>query len=100
MKQYYFEKHDSEVCRSESYLQKEMIEKDLTEMQVYKAKPYKVSGEFWCKKYLYIVDSTEECCGNDCEEYSPRNGKGGCCRLHSNIFFEPGELITLHRKKC
>ncbi len=99
MTKYYF-KHDySEKCYEYKYFYNYMKEFNLTEMVVYEAIKEKFNGIFWCKKYEFCGDDTINYCGKQCEYYSPRNGKNGRCRFHTNDLYVHGDKITLKLKK-
>jgi hypothetical protein len=72
-----------------------MKENKLSEIEVYKAIKEKINGIFWCTKYKFCGDGTQDYCGKQCRDYSPRNGKSGRCRFHTNDLYIPGDKITL-----
>ena len=74
---YYF-KHDySETCYTKQYFLDYMKENNLNEINVYRAMRDKVNGIFWCKKYRFCGDGTQDYCGKQCRDYKPMNGKSG-----------------------
>lgn len=95
----YFRNKESETCHSEAYFQELMKENGLTQVEVYKAEAIKNSmdalGYFYCTHFQAM--GTKGCCGKICDEYSPRNGKSGCCR-HVGRMYWIGETVTLHLK--
>jgi len=95
MTNYYFKHEDSEVCYNKKYFDYYMKENEITEIEVYKAVKEKIDGIFWCRKYLFAGDGTQNYCGKQCRDYSPRNGKSGRCRYHSTDLYYPDGKITL-----
>lgn len=102
MKKLYFENDDSEMCFPETYFQHLMKENGLSEIEVLKAKKYKLDNVFWCKEFQEIGQTgskfTFDQCGHECKSYLPRNGKSGCCKHYSKTFYEPDEKIILKLK--
>lgn len=94
-KQFYFEDEDSEICYTKDYFIRKMKEEGVTEKEVIKAYPDKLSGMFWCKKHDFCGDGTEDYCGKQCKDYAPRNGKSGCCKNHTSKLYIHGEKINL-----
>ena len=94
-KKYYFEFSDSEICHTEDYFQDRMIDEGLIVIEVYEAIPDKISGMFWCKVIAFCGDDTADSCGKQCNEYSPRNGKSGCCKHHTAWLYYHSNKITL-----
>lgn len=98
--QYYFKDEDSEICHLKEYFLREMSEEGKSEMEVFEAIRNRESGVFWCKEHSFCGDGTLDYCGKDnCKEYSPRNGKSGCCRHHTNWMYIWGEKVTLNIKE-
>lgn len=91
---YYFEFPDSENCFTIDHFIEQMNENYISEMEVYPARIQKVDGYFWCAKWNEIGE-TKESCGQQCSEYSPRNGKNGRCRYHKNCYEPLDESIKI-----
>ena len=92
---YYFKYSDSEVCYQRSYFDDEMTENELSEMEVYEAIPDRTTGCFWCKVECFCGDDSRDTCGKQCRQYSPRNGKSGCCKHYTTQLYTQGNKITL-----
>ena len=53
---------------------------------------------FWCKYHGEAYESTKGICIKfECSEYTPRNGKSGCCKYRSNCFEPNGKTITIEK---
>ncbi len=85
----YFETKHSEHCYSEDYFEEGQ--------EVFEAVPEKILGIFWCKKdcEVWEKDIHYNPCGKNCKNYSPRNGKSGCCKHYSNIVYSQGKKVIL-----
>lgn len=96
---YFLTAHD-DICHHELYFRQIMRDEGLTEIEVFKAEPFKIKGIFWCSEHGFCGDGSENYCGkvNDCKQYQPRNGKSGCCVFHSSILYEHGDKVTLKLK--
>lgn len=93
-KQLYFEKEDSEICYPESYFQDIMKAEGLTEIEVFEAIPEEYdSGYRYCKNFCIVIEKWS-CSKADCKNYSPINGKSGCCKYIGRLY-EYGEKVTL-----
>lgn len=97
--QYYFRHSDSEVCYDKSYFEDEMADNGIDNIEVYEAIPEKWAGVFWCQVQHFCGEDSRDTCGKQCLDYSPRNGKNGCCRFYSAIVYTHGSKITLHLNK-
>lgn len=94
---YYFESEDAEMCYSESYFQELIKERELTEIEVFKAERITNSGFFFCRKFME-VDEVNGTCGKHCSKYIPRNGKSGRCKYSGYVYENIGEKVTLKLK--
>lgn len=95
-KQYYFESEGSEYCYTKESFYEQMKRDGLKEMKVLKAVPDKDPGVFWCKEIgECCFDSSESCGAQNCESYTPRNGKSGCCVYYTNRIHTHGESVIL-----
>jgi hypothetical protein len=93
----YFESKDSEYCVTYNDLQDIMLENNLTEIKVLRAKIDLHTDHFWCAEFG-TVGEVGEGCGSDCKEYKPRNGKNGRCRFSKNCYM-PAEEVAVKLKK-
>jgi len=98
-KQYYFKKEDAEICYTMDRILSEMKADGVDELTVFEAYPYKENGIFWCKHDAFCGEKNEGICGKECRNYTPRNGKSGCCKYYTNTLYYPGDeiLITLNK---
>ena len=94
-KKLYFEDSHDEVCYPLDYFIEKM-EEDETELILYPAIPERMAGVFWCKEHLFCGDDSSDTCGNQCEEYKPRNGKNGRCRHHIEWVYSHGEPVKIN----
>lgn len=92
---YYFEKSDSEICYSKKYFDYLMEENGITEIRVYEALKDRTMNVFWCRAQCFCGDDSKDTCGKQCREYSPRNGKSGCCKHYTTTLYTHGEQITI-----
>lgn len=88
-KKYYFLTQDSEMAYPLSYF-KDLFKGE--EVELFEGIPYKTPNMMWCKEHLCAGDTGN--CGNECKEYTPKNGKNGCCKHYSRTFYEPNETST------
>lgn len=95
---YYFEYTDSEICYPEDYFTDQMNYADLTEIGVYEAIPERIKGVFWCKVECFCGDDSRDTCGKQCRQYSPRNGKSGCCKHYTTKMYTHGNRVILRLK--
>jgi len=74
----------------------EMKEQDLKEKKVSEAKIVYGGEFFYCRSVREVLTKppVDESCGEACLDYSPRNGKSGCCKNYRNVY-EPGEEYLL-----
>ena len=98
MEKLYFGNESDEFCYNEKYFQNLMIETNSDSCTVYEAEKEKIEGVFFCKEFQEWGDKGEGTCGILCDEYSPRNGKSGCCRHYSNINYSAGKEVILNFK--
>jgi hypothetical protein len=94
----YFRSADSELCHSIDYFYDEMIENGITELEVYEAIPETVKDIFWCKAQCFCGDSGNDECGKDCRDYSPRNGKSGCCKHLTHKLYIHGDKVIINKR--
>jgi hypothetical protein len=92
---YYFEDGNSEICYQKDYFLDSMRFDGFTEIEVYEAIPERRTDAFWCKNHWFCGDDSKDTCGKQCKQYSPRNGKSGCCKSYTTRLFYHGEKITL-----
>lgn len=98
MKKFYFETKHDEICYTESYFIDKMKDRGIQEIEVIKASPIKINGVFWCKHEGFMGDGSDQYCGNQCNAYTPRNGKSGCCKYYTTVLYEQGEKTILKLK--
>lgn len=94
-KKLYFESEESEQCFDEEYFQDLMRYSSLNEIEVFKAVKYKEPACYWCNRIGTWGLKSDKDCGKICINYSPRNGKSGCCKYYSNVFYEWGDKVVL-----
>lgn len=96
-KQYYFADVNSEICYTKEKFLDDMKADGVNQMTVLEAYPYKaVGGIFWCKHDCFCADGSSEHCGKDnCINYSPRNGKSGCCKYYTKELYGHGDEVVL-----
>jgi len=92
MARFYFENIDSEHCYSKEELLK-MYGKSL--MDVFKAVPKKINGIFYCQFYGEIGEKELGVCGRECNGYTPKNKKSGCCIHYRKTLYVPGDKTTI-----
>ena len=90
---YFVPKISEETAYSLNPLLKVMANEGWTEMQAFEAVRDYGSGYTYCKKFAEILETGEHC-GKQCEEYSPRNGRSGCCK-HVGCLYTPGKEVTI-----
>jgi len=95
MKQYFIKDHIFSMSMEE--VKAYMMENELSEMTVFKAKKIKVEGMRFCKIDGMFEHFSDACGRNWCNNYDPRNGKSGCCK-HLGSLYELGEEITVKIK--
>ena len=95
MDKFYFKNSDSETCHNKQYFIDYMEEHNLKKFEVYEAIKETIGGYFWCNKLELCCDDIEGTCGKWCKDYTPKNGKNGCCKYYSKIFHRKGKLIKL-----
>lgn len=91
--QKFFKLEDDEMCYSIEHFQDIMRDNGLTEMEVFKAVIHSDRFYFWCKSFREFIER-HDICGKDCDFYSPRNGKSGCC-VHQVNGYQAGEKVTI-----
>lgn len=96
-KKFYFKNEGDEICYTEEKILADMKSDGIDELTVLEAYPYKASGGiFWCKHDCFCGDDSYEYCGKDnCRNYTPRNGKSGCCKYYTTIMYGTGDEVTL-----
>lgn len=92
MANYYFTEEEDELCFKEEYFIDIMKSKGLTQMNLILAERQIGSEYFYCSKNQQCGEKGE--CGKQCEDYTPRNGKNGCCKHNRNIY-EPIDDVIL-----
>lgn len=92
---FYFKYKDSETCYSESYFINYMKDNDIDKIDVFEAIKERVEGAFWCKHECFCGDNSQDTCGQQCVNYSPRNGKNGCCRHYTTLMYTHGDKLRL-----
>ena len=91
MKQkYYFRNEASEMCYTLNYHMEQARDDGLTEIELFTAIHVKVEGIIWCEAFDKCGDNG--CCGRQCEDYKPRNGKSGICK-HQGKLYVPDEKV-------
>jgi hypothetical protein len=96
---YYFLYPDSEICHQREYFETWMRFAGLNEIEVFEAVPDKISGIFWCKEQSFCGDGSYGICGKMCKDYSPRNGKSGCCKHYTTRLYVHGNKVKITLKK-
>lgn len=94
---YYYDDPNSEICYTLNYFIENAKEKNLNEIELYEAIPFKDTFYMFCRSVNLVGE--KEGCGKFCEFYSPRNKKSGICKHRSNILYEVGEKVTIKIKK-
>ena len=95
---YYFEYINSEICYPLKYFKDKMKDEEIEKMTLYEGEKTYVLGYFWCREFMFPCEKGQDTCGKDCEFYKPKNGKSGCCKHYSNVFYEPSEKIKILKK--
>lgn len=94
----YFSELTAEIAYSKRHLVEIMKEYGLAELIVCQAVRDMNRQFFYCKK----VDEVgfRGYCGKECENYTPRNGKNGCCKYWRNTFekSDKEQMLTLDGK--
>lgn len=98
MRKLYFMYDNEEDLYTLDELKQIMEEESIQEMEIYPAEPYKDDDYFWCKHIGEYGDKNELPCSTGCDNYSPRNGKSGCCRYYSTTFYGPGDKKIVLKK--
>jgi len=96
--QYYFASKNDEICYNKQYFLNLMDFEGWTEMEVFKAEPYKSTDTFWCRCDCFCGEDSKDSCGKQCPNYEPRNKISGCCKYYSRIMYALAEKITLEAK--
>ena len=85
---------------SKKEIRKAMKETNVNKIEIDRACIDHVYETFYCKadatSYPYYADNGERNCGKECDNYSPRNGKSGCCRHMRPSYLGCGEYYTLY----
>jgi hypothetical protein len=84
MKKLYFKDEDSEHCYPEDHFQDVMRFSRLTKIKVFEAVKSKDKNFIYCKEAQTCGEASE--CGKDCEDYTPKNGKNGCCKNRGTMY--------------
>ena len=82
----------SDLCYPLSVIKKDMKEMGIEEIELTEAIPYKDPNYIWCGFNHEVGERGE--CGKFCSDYSPKNGKSGCCR-HLGKLNELGNKLTI-----
>lgn len=97
MKYYFADKSDT-ICYPLQYHKNLLEFEGWDELELFEAEPNKVDGFFWCHYYDSVGDKSESPCGKLCEGYAPKNGKCGCCKYYSLIFYEATDKTKIITK--
>jgi len=97
MSKFYFSKLDDERCYSLDGIKQQMIDEEISEMEVTEAKIVTGQGYFFCSKFQDVGEAGQDC-GKQCSKYSPRNRKSGRCR-YSGYCYEPTDKKRIIRIK-
>ena len=89
---YYFQTPQSERAYTLAYHIEAARKLGLPEIALYEAIPVEFPGFFWCRHSDQMGEAGV--CGADCEGYTPKNGRSGCCRHYSKRFFEVGNVVV------
>lgn len=95
-----YEIDEEEMAHTKSYLIYEMKELGLHNITVSVAKRYLNTKYFFCKAVNEVcgVGVDHIPCGNECDDYEPRNGKSGCCRYRGFCYIpDENERYILKR---
>lgn len=93
MKKLYFQ-DDAETCHTIEQHIDIMKFDGVTEREVFLAKVDRMCGYFYCREFSEVGEVNESC-GKKCNEYIPRNGRGGICKHHSFLREQTEESIIL-----
>ena len=85
------------MCFDLETIKVRMREKDISEADVLEARQVIGGVVYWCNVWN-DVGYTGTGCGKICEKYSPRNGKNGRCRHHSNTYEPTDKKKTIKIK--
>ncbi len=84
MSKLYFRKDDAEICYPLSYWLDILKFEKLSELVLFEAKPTKDNEYFFCRAVGEVGERGE--CGRHCEDYTPKNGKNGCCKYVGGLY--------------
>lgn len=77
-----------------------MKENLVNEIRIETAMPDKDTEFFFCTKRSECGEKFDEhgnrTCGKECEDYTPRNGKRGCCKYRTACYSPSGEEYVLY----
>ncbi|PKP01818.1 MAG: hypothetical protein CVU11_14070 [Bacteroidetes bacterium HGW-Bacteroidetes-6] len=100
-KKCYFSSIEEDSALPIDYLLDEMKDRELEQINVWECVRDIGSDYSFCKSFREYIDKSESTCNKkECTEYSPRNGKGGCCK-HRGFTYQPSEkefILTLDGK--
>jgi hypothetical protein len=91
---YYFSIGEEENCYTLDYHLDSAKDKELTEIELYEAIPYKDPNYFWCSEVGEVGEKGE--CGKMCDYYKPKNGKNGICQSYGIYLYETGNKIKFN----
>lgn len=89
-KLYFSDEINAEMAYPKTYLISEMKERGLNEIYISEAIRELKTDYFFCKAVGEIGMVGYGHCGNECEDYEPRNGIKGCCKFRGYCYV-PGE---------
>lgn len=81
---FYVAPYDEELVQTEKSIKEYMCENGITELEVYETERVNDTGYFFCRDSWEVGERGY--CGNQCKQYSPRNGKSGICKHLRQLF--------------
>lgn len=74
-------------------IKEKMLDFELNEVLAYKAVREYNSDFFYCKQFGEVCAKHSFTCSKECKEYTPKNGKNGCCKYVGYLYVKGEELI-------
>lgn len=94
-KEMYIAEDNPEFVNDLDYFIDQLYSEHLEEIVLYRAVKDKTSGMFWCKEEQLPTEKGS-CSVHSCSAYSPRNGKSGICKHHSNeLYMQTNQKLVI-----
>lgn len=95
---YYFIKGIDDICFSKQYWIDHTNENNLSNITLFEAEHEHGTGYFYCDKFNVVGEVNQSCNKIQCDQYKPRNKKGGICS-HHRLPMTHGKEITIKIKQ-